>query len=69
MARRMPPVWFILKNGPSWPGIVTSDVPLPPEPDPPVPPPGPPPDLFVTYQGIMVATDGQPTTYPEGGYA
>ncbi len=23
MARRMPPVWFILKSGPSWPGIIS----------------------------------------------
>lgn len=29
MARRMPPVWFILKNGRSWPGTVRMEAPDP----------------------------------------
>lgn len=71
MARRMPPVWFILKNGRSWPGVVTSEVPQGPISYPPTPP-GPAPDSIVIYNGMAVTYNSQSITtyvsYPEGGY-
>jgi len=53
MARRMPPIWFILKNGRSWPGLVF-----------PEPWPYPAPDgyefVYDRYGILKYANDGSP---------